>query len=236
MGKKKSPRVPTIAGLRALYHELSARRLPYYKTLVRVHLRRGGSFINSVVHLSDEHAELTTKGYRSQVSKVVPLTWTDHRGNTRVRRFEEYTCGALYAPMVTSNAVGRAVDYEWALVLKIDADLAMKRTGEIDDGLVHYLGDIAVAHNDELRLRREKYLNRPCAGRPHKSNTQDLLDRYGDDPNVAAWIKSRRSNLDSDSCNFRHDDYEDQVSRDSVPLENFVGRFDNANDLADAVW
>lgn len=211
MAKKGSAEFTGLDILKALYSELSAPVLPYYKTLVRVHLAKGGSYEDTVVHTSENHAKLVSKGHRGA------------RNVQELRRFTEYTCGSLYAPV--SNLGYRQMDYETALNFKIDCDLARKKTGDITDGAVHYIAKLV--SGDGIMARRETLVKYSARSRPPaKSNSQDLEERYGNDKSLStkdkddlmAWIEVNREALDDPNNEFKHEAFLEKVLRSAVSI------------------
>lgn len=211
MTKKGSGEFTGLGILKALYSELSAEIRPYYKTLVRVHLRSGGSYEDTVVHTSEKHAKLGSKGHRGA------------KNVQELRRFTEYTCGSLYVPL--SSLGYRQMDYETALNFKIDCDLARKKTGRIADGAMHYLSGIVAGEGIMAKretLGKYKAKSRP----PTRSNSKDLLERYTNDPNLStkdkdeilAWIEVNKEALDDSNNEFKHEAFLEKVLRSSVSI------------------
>lgn len=128
------PIFDSLDKLRQVYQELGAGRHAYIKSFVRVYYKSGGSFVDAVIHDEKGHAKLNKTGYINVV-KVVPELNIDGQPY----RLVEYTQGALYNPQW--NGLRYGLGYEWALCLKIDGDLARKKTGFVEDGLIHYLAD-----------------------------------------------------------------------------------------------
>lgn len=225
MPKKPLPIFRSLAGLKTLYEELSAPRLPIITTLVRVVLKSGGSYIDRVTH-TGSHARLEKKGHRN-ARRVIPLTYENQNGNRKPLEHVEFTEGSLYTPQAVSNMASPSIDYEWALLLKIDADLARQKTGDIMDGLVHYLDDLTVITNPAISARREKLKNKGAGGKRRKTNARDLLERYAMDEEgkripgeIANWITANRHKLNDDPT-FTHEDYQDQTERRASDIDGF---------------
>lgn len=200
---KTLPTFTSLDLLRALYTELSAQVRPYWKTIVRVTLKKGGSYEESVVHTSANHNKLDRKGHRGA------------RNVEAIRTFEETTSGSLYAPV---SALGyRQMDYEWALNFKIDCDLARQKSGDIADGAAHYIADIAAdTHIIKRRQALEEF--KPRGRPPTKLNSKDMEERYSkllkgsDKEEALAWIAQNKDRLDDTENDFVCD------TRDDVAL------------------
>jgi hypothetical protein len=216
--QKTKPNFKSLARLRSFYKELSAASEIYITSFIRVEYKDGGKGRpERVIHDGTGHVKLKKKGHMN-ARRVHPVNWTDHKGEKHLIRHVEYTCGVLYAPL-NSNTLGGSVDFEWALILKIDGDLARQKTGDVDDALVHYLEDIAVISDPAIQKKRERLSVPDERGRPIKSNSADLLDQYGDDPEAASWIRENRHRLNRGK--FYHEQYRDTVLRDSISIEEF---------------
>lgn len=207
---KRFPETSSIEELRNIYQKLSAPKRTYYKTLIRVHLRRG-SYLAWVIHTEPNNVNLTTKGYRNAV-RVVPEYLTDAAGNQIPIRLSSTTEGSLYGPL---SSLSMGMDYESALCFKIDCDLARTKTGNIEDALVHYIQESGVTELIAQKKKKLVYKSKP--GPNKKSNSSDLLDRYGRDEETARWIKNNSEKLDEG--NFSHENYKDRIFANSVSIE-----------------
>lgn len=210
---KGLPTITSLDMLKAFYSELSAARRAYYKTLVRVVLKSGGSYEDAVVHTEERHTRLEKKGHKG--AKSVDT----------IRAFIEFTAGTLYVPM---SALGyKQMDYEWALNFKIDCDLARAKTGDISDGAVHYISDIAAG--DHIIKRREVLSAMAPRGRPpKKSNYTDIKERYlrlkntsqEEKKEIEAWLEVNREALDDPQGSFHHEAYTDKVLARSASISS----------------
>lgn len=223
-----APNVTSLDLLRSLYQELSAPFIPYYKSIIRISWRDG----------SPDTEEVVTHGPEGVPEKF--LNRSNYRGAKAVtvdRTFVEETCGSLYAPV---SALGyRSFDYPWALAFKIDADIARMKTGDPVDGMAEYVSDVAA---DDKILKRRMILKKASnAGRPGKTNTQDLEERYlekmknistEDRKEIAAFLKKNRRVLDSATDSFRHEDYKSRTDAYSISLSAGPEDLDQENFLS----
>lgn len=206
--KHLKPEFSSLDAVRAFYQELSVPRRPYYKTMVRVFTKskRGGSFVDRVIHTDPNHVKLSKIGYKD-ARRVEVLKIKDSNGNSIPYVHVEYTDSLLYSPVGHKFGKG-AINYEWALLLKIDGDIARRKTGNVDDGLIHYVNDLKEFKSRKVKiavnkLKKEGRENRHLP----KSNAQDIIERYGrDDPEVLEWALRNASKLEKG--NFYHENYE----------------------------
>lgn len=202
---KKLPPFNNLDLLRSIYQEISAPRLPYFKTIILKSYKGSPTpQEETVVHTDPDHIALTKAGHRN-VSKVVVS-----------RQFVEETIGSLYAP---ASVLGyRNLDYENALNFKIDCDLARQKTGDILDGAVHYISE---AVTDDKIVRKRQNLNK--RGFRPKPNSRDIEERYLANPRISdsekdeirRWLKKNREKLDN-SSNFNRESYTGIVADRSV--------------------
>lgn len=232
MAKGKAlPPVSSMDLLRSLYQELAAPFVPYFTTILKIAWRDGSPDTEEAITHQDKQIPeraLDKQNY-SGASNVTPD-----------RQFAEETCGSLYAPV---SALGyRSFNYEWALLFKIDCDLARKKTGDIMDGASHYLSDIAAG--DKI-VQRRSVLNNYHGGRFAKTNTEDLENRYlskmknltkEERKEISAWLRKNKKKLNESQTgenSFRHEDYEPKVSKCSVSISSGP---DDASDEAFLSW
>lgn len=216
--KNIKPGFSSIESLRAFYNEIGAPIRPHYKTVVRVEYVKGGSYTTAITHTELDHILLKKKGHKDAKRVVVEVQRDaqgnpvlDSDGNTIPMRFVELTSGLLYAPL-GSNTVGQ-LDYEWALCLKIDGDLARAKTGDVVDGLAPYLSELNSNGKSAKKISAEP----DGRGAKKKTNTADLLERYKKKyPEAEDWIREHEKELDS--ADFSHDKYRDPILRNAVPL------------------
>jgi UDP-2,3-diacylglucosamine pyrophosphatase LpxH len=209
----KLPDYNSIEQLKQIYNKLAAPVRTHYKTMVRVYLRHGNYDV-SVVHDDENHVGLKKKNYRNAVS-VKPIMIKDGDGQKPLK-FQYTTAGSLYAPQSSLSYSG--MSYPWALCFKIDCDLARKKTGDIEDAIIHYVSDFSIPDIKRKKLDALK----SKAGRPRKSNYRDLKDRYGNDPEVNKWLRENRKALNRG--NFSYDDYRNQVEQNSVSISAIDSR------------
>lgn len=223
MKNKTLPDFNSIDALKAIYSELSAPVQSYYKSLIRVILKTG-SYITSFVHTDKNNIKLSPKGWHG--AKDVQL----------IQSFEEFTCGSLYAPV--SMLGYRQLDYEWALLLKIDCDLARKKTGDIADGISHYISDI-VAGDKIIRQRAVLEDLAKKRGRPKKkTNSQDIRERYitsktskEDIDEIESWLAEHGDEIDGctdfdrETTPFKGAIFDKSVSLSSAPENVDEGAF-----------
>lgn len=223
------PASSSIEELRTLYEELSAKREPYYKTLIRIWYPKKEFVEETVVHSRKEHVDLSPK---------------NHPGCIRVECISsttEWTMGGLYCAGVSTQR--GVISSEWALIFKIDCDLARQKTGSIDAALVHYINKQTAEEDtpvsERIRRDREKLERvrraREMAARASKewrggryketTNSVDLLQRYGrksldgkyDTSDAAtAWILANAKTLDEDES-FTYDKYRSSVDAHKHP-------------------
>ena len=222
---KAAPAFKSLKAAKEFYNELSAPPQFIYKTVVKVYPstnRQAHAFIDVAVHTDPDNLRLS-QFQRANPRRVEPAYFTDEKGRKRLRQKKEFTSGSLYAPQSGHNGPGW-VDYEWALCFKIDGDLARRKTGHVEDGLIHYIVDLDPASDKRMRKARKRLakVNDSIGGRLPKSNSQDLTERYGrSDPEVLDWIK--RNSAELDNADFSHDNYTDMVLRHAVPLSQAEG-------------
>lgn len=137
-----------VESLRRLYEELSAPRLPYYTSDIKVYLTRGGKVVREgVVHL-----EPTPKVPEDLAGEVRFDPETGKPKMEVLRTQVEYTCGSLYsAPSSTSES---QISYEDALVFKIDCDRSVAETGQPDRAIQDYLQGTAALQPQTLDRER----------------------------------------------------------------------------------
>ena len=221
---------PSFKNLRMavdFYNEISAPVKVVYKTVVRVfpaNAKNSHAFEAVAIHDDPDNLRLS-QFERANPRRVDKVFFVDHRGEQHLRQHKEFTVGTLYAPQSGHNGPNQ-VSLEWALIFKIDGDLARRKTGHVEDGLIHYIVDLNPVHNKTIERARKKLSElseqKSFEGRPPKSNSQDLTERYGrDDPEVLDWIK--RNSAELDNADFSHDNYTDMVLRHAVPLGEAEG-------------
>lgn len=219
---KPSPAFPSLESLIAFYQELSLPRQPHWVIYVKIIIRRGMSFIDKLIHKDPDHIKDRRFWYRGRPAEL--LKRVDNEGNKYPVRFEESIESPLYHP-ASMVAVGQVFDSpEWLLLFKIDGDIARRKYGRPEFNLVAYLEGWAPIHDKEIAARRNA-LRRDSIGHvPQdfiiKSNTQDLIERYGkDDSETLAWIISHAKELESA-------DFYSESHRD--PLLDIAGEMNHA--------
>lgn len=126
-----------VERLKALYRELSAPKRFYYKSFVKVELKKGGFYFESVVHDNpDDHIKLTEKGHRN--AKRVSVV----KINGVEQVLEEFTCGLLYVPPTARKV--KSMSYDDALCFVCDVDIARRNGKSMEeavsawiDGAIH---------------------------------------------------------------------------------------------------
>jgi hypothetical protein len=238
--RKLSLTVKSIDCLRELYKQLADLRRPYCKSRVRVVSRRD-QYEETVFH-EDPDVISIKKGYH-QPLEVTPVEIVDSAGHRHRLTSIEYTVGSLYAPLASGNR-RRGLGLEAALNFKIDCDLAKKKTGSIDDAFADYADDVVDRNTPffeakRRRKKREQYRaskngdpasngqrkpgpgeEDPNAGRPRKTNTEDLVERYGNDPEAVAWVLAHSEALDAGD--FAHEDYRPPTEQHATTIEAFA--------------
>lgn len=114
--------------LRELYETLAAPRRRYRKQIVKFCLKNY-DVVESVIE--DEGAGQTKIQQNRYYRKATQIEV--------LNEFTECTEGTLYVPQSTMTF--GSLDYPWALAFKCDVDLALRKTGKAEDGLIHYLQD-----------------------------------------------------------------------------------------------
>lgn len=142
-----------------------------------------------------------------------------------LRNLYKELCVALYGG--TPTATMRQVGTEWALVFKIDCDMAREKYGSIDYAFPHYLNpDNLSDRMKALKAKVEQSVAARAAApaaperrqvRRRKPNSADMLKRYGKDPEAANWINANRAALDEDES-FTRDAVGDMVIHHARPL------------------
>lgn len=223
------PNITALDVLRALYQELSAPFVPYFITMLRIAWRDG----------SPDTEIAVTHDYEG-VPKAA-LDKANYRGAKSVtedRHFVEETCGSLYAPVSTLGY--RSFDYSWALAFKIDCDLAREKTGDPLNGAAHYISDIAA---DDKILHRRSILVKgpPSKGRPSKTNTEDLEERYlkrmknltiAERKEITTFLERNRKKLDESNDLFRHEDFLVPTERQGISISAGPDDLDEENFLS----
>lgn len=204
MSKSKVlPPISSVDILKSAYSELSASRQPYLKSVI----------IKD--NTEDQIETYTDENHRIKKHKEL-------RRSQKVRDFEEFTCGSLYAPVSTLGY--KSFDYEWALCFKVDCDLAREKTGSIEDAMVHYISDLA--SNSKI-IKRRSVLNSYRGGRIRKTNSEDINERYlkrmkrltpDEKKEIKEWLKKNKEILDASQDSFQHEDYKSSVSAFSVSI------------------
>ena len=189
----------SLSALQGVYEELSADAAPYHKAIAR----KGSS----------ELTIITDGPLQPDSDKIEVL-----------RRFEEETTGALYAP-ISSAAVANAA-YTWSLRFKIDCDLALAKTGSIAPALKEYVGDALPGGSISRRVSSKKPKNdgdnKPDRrGAKRKKNSTDMLERYKNEPEALEWIREHASELDADTS-FNHDESPDKMLHEATDLDQYA--------------
>lgn len=222
------PNISSLDLLKSLYSELAAPFIPYFVTILKISWRDG----------SPDTEEAITHGPDGVPESA--LDRSNYRGSksiTEDRSFVEETCGSLYAPV---SALGyRSFDYSWALAFKIDCDLARKKTGSIEDAMAEYISDIAA--DDKIIKRRMVLREASAAGRPGKTNTQDLEERYlqkmtnlspKERKEIEAFLKKNQKKLDASEDSFRHEEYKSRTEAYSISISAGPDNLDQENFLS----
>lgn len=214
-----APRFKALDALVEFYKELSAPERFTYRTMVAIYpaFRKAEPYYEVVSHTEPHHIKLTKDGYRN-VRRVDKVCYTDKNGKQVLNQKVERTIGSLYTPQRAYRIGPGKINYEWALLMKIDADIARRKTGYIEDGLIHYVDDLNPVISEKIEKARARLAKKSASGRPPKSNTQDLTERYGrNDPKVQEWIDKYSAELDG--ADFKHDGFQDSVMLHSVELK-----------------
>lgn len=222
------PNITSLSLLKSLYQELSAPFQNYYKTILVVSWRDG----------SPDTEEIVIHGKDGVSPKLLERSYYHGAKSVKIdRTFIEQTAGSLYVPV---SALGyRSLDYPWALSFKIDCDIARAKTGSTEDAMVHYVGDVAA--DDKIIKRRIILKEKSLAGRPAKTNTQDLEERYlgrmknltvAERKEIKEFIKKNKKALNSSDDSFRHEGYEPKTQKYSVSISAGPDDLDDENFLS----
>ena len=221
-----APNITSLDLLKSLYQELSAPFQKYYKTILVISWRDGSPDTEEIViHEEDGVPEKLLERSHYRGAKSVRIA----------RTFVEETAGSLYVPV---SALGyRSFDYSWALAFKCDADIARNKTGFPEDAMVHYISDVAA--DDKILKRRMSLKGLSKAGRPRRTNTEDLEDRYlnkmknlsvEERKEISEFIKKNKKELNASS--FRHDEYQPKTEKYSISISAGPDNLDEENFLS----
>jgi hypothetical protein len=167
-----------IERLKALYYELSAPVRHYYKTFIRIDLKKGGTYFETLIHDDPDHVKLQPKGHRN--AKTVSVVKIADKPHT----VESFTVGLLYTAPKSSKF--RSWDYETALCFKCDVDLARKRGLRMEDGILPYIDGIdlgftkvyiASIYNELLELLKRADLGEVSKQHRRINELRDLLEK-----------------------------------------------------------